>query len=223
VSIPTIAVTPVESSFTPAESPLIPSISYAADIPTVPRERVSTNDSTPLASQDFSPALYTDPSPSTLSEVAVPAMMETPDFSLPLDGHTLEAFFNFTNTNDEDDDGEFLPGSSPHFDSEDDEKETPRVRGKKRSKNDDEEDDEEEEFVDEDVEDEDLFLPIIDVPVPEEFREGAMKSLGVEDQGEFAELIEKVVEAGKTKEGVTPEVLEKLKVLLGMAGRGIRH
>jgi hypothetical protein len=182
--------------------------------------------------------LVMPPQPPTLA--AASTILDTPDFTLPFDTAAFNAFFDFPNDN-EDDDADFLPGSSPRAESEDEDR-TPKIRGRgedqgkhkrrtrgalSRVEEEDEDDEEDEdEFEDDDVEDEDLFLPIEDVEVPGGFKEkkenghDAMKSLGVEDQGQLADLIEKVVEAGKTKEGVTPDVLEKLKVLIGLAGRG---
>ena len=148
------------------------------------------------------------------------------------DTATLPPFDMFFNVDmDGEDDGEFLPPTSPVPESEDDQRQSTR-KGKQRKtrrRGDDykdndngnevhaDVDDDDEEFVDEDVEDEDLFLPIEDVPIPPAAQmESAMRSLGVENQEELARLINKMVVAGK--EGMTSEMVDKLKVLLSLVG-----
>lgn len=154
---------------------------------------------------------------------------------------SFDMFFNMDMDGEED--GEFLPPSSPQNESDDERptpstvqgKETPRPTGKNKGKgkgkskrvrinadgsddeDDDDDDDEGDDFVDEDEEDEDLFLPIEDVPVPPDAQvEVAMRSLGVDNQEELARLINKMVVAGK--EGMTSEMVDKLKVLLSLVG-----
>ena len=137
---------------------------------------------------------------------------------------TFEMFFNLDDDMDGEHDGDFLPTSSPKHDSSgesDIEKQSPLAsrkrksrRGKRRAKmNEDEEDDD---FVDPEEEDENLFLPIEDVPIPEDVKKDAMKSLGVDNQAQLVNLINKMVNAGQ--EGMTPETVDKLKVLLTLVG-----
>jgi len=70
--------------------------------------------------------------------------------------------------------------------------------------------------VDPEVEDEDMFLPIEDVPIPEDLKQDAMRSLGVDNQAQLVNLINKMVNAGQ--ERMTSETVEKLKVLLTLVG-----
>ncbi|ORX33737.1 hypothetical protein BD324DRAFT_638412 [Kockovaella imperatae] len=130
---------------------------------------------------------------------------------------TLNPFdmFSFLDMDGEDD-AEFIPPTSPR-DSEDGGggNRTGKDKGKRRRHGEDEEDDDD--FVDDDVEDEDLFLPIEDVPVPPAAQmESAMRSLGVDSQDDLARLINKMVTAGK--EGMTSEMVDKLKVLISLVG-----
>ena len=137
---------------------------------------------------------------------------------------TFEMFLNLDDDMDGEHDGDFLPTSSPKHDSSGEsgtETQTPSAsrkrkhrRGKRKAKpNEDEEDDD---FVDPEVEDEDLFLPIEDVPIPEDLKKDAMKSLGVDNQAQLVKLVNKMVNAGQA--GMTPETVEKLKVLLTLVG-----
>ena len=115
---------------------------------------------------------------------------------------------------DGEDDAEFLPPTSPRDNSDAEAGTQSRAKGKKRGREDEDDDDE---FEDDDVEDEDLFLPIEDVPVPPAAQmQSAMRSLGVDNQDELARLINKMVTAGK--EGMTSEMVDKLKVLLSLVG-----
>ena len=140
-----------------------------------------------------------------------------PGLSFP-DSHSFD-MFNFLDMDGEDD-AEFIPPTSPQ-DSDGEEggegKQKAKMKGKGRKKKGDDDEEEDEEFEDDEVEDEDLFLPIEDVPVPPAAQmESAMRSLGVDNQDELARLINKMVTAGK--EGMTPEMVEKLKVLLSLVG-----
>jgi hypothetical protein len=169
-----------------------------------------------------------------------------PDFSNPFEHFAVDTYFNFPNDNeDEEEDGEFVPESSPHgeSDDEDGDADTPsqgQAHGKGKDKavdeqgNDFEDDDDEDEDEDEDDdeddgefeamdEEENMFLPIEDVEVPQEAKEQAMAVLGVQGPGDLSRLIETVVQAGKSKEGVTPEVLKKLKALMTLAGPAVKE
>lgn len=153
------------------------------------------------------------PTPDAIFTPAAIPSMPTLDFTNQLDDTPfstdalppLDMFFT-ADFMDEAEDGDFLPPSSP----------IPSDAGKKGKKRAREEDDDEE-FSDDDVEDEDLFLPIEDVPVPPDAQIGsAMRSLGVDSQEQLAELVNKMVTAGK--DGMTPEMVDKLKVLVGLVG-----
>ena len=168
----------------------------------------------------LSPPLEDTPMTNNIDEIP----MTIDDTPIP----TFDMFFNLDDDIDGEHDGDFLPTSSPKHDSSgesDVEERTPSTSRKRKSRkgkrkvevdDEDEENDEDEEFVDPEVEDEDLFLPIEDVPIPEVLKQDAMKSLGVDDQAQLVNLINKMVNAGQ--EGMTPETVEKLKVLLRLVG-----
>lgn len=143
----------------------------------------------------------------------MPDMSDTPATFASFEESPLPPFDMFFNVDmDGDDDGEFLPPSSPP-EASDAEDKGKKGKGKKRQEDDDDDDD----FEDDDVEDEDLFLPIEDVPVPPAAQmESAMRSLGVDNQEQLASLINKMVQSGK--EGMTSEMMGKLKVLLSLVG-----
>ena len=81
-----------------------------------------------------------------------------------------------------------------------------------------------EEFSDDDMVDEDLFLPIEDVPVPPEalhepdsgVTRDAMRLLGVETQDQMATAVQKILDGVRGADEVTPDSLEKLKGLLSL-------
>ena len=151
------------------------------------------------------------PVPTPAATIATQAINHASVGSSAMDT-TLAPFDMFTFLEmDGEEDAEFVPPTSPH---ESDDEARRKDKGKKRERGDDEDDDE---FVDEEVEDEDLFLPIEDVPIPpaDQMR-SAMRSLGVDNQEELAKLINKMVNAGK--EGMTSEMVEKLKVLVSLVG-----
>lgn len=136
---------------------------------------------------------------------------------------TFDMFFNLDDDMDGEHDADFLPTSSPKHDSsgESDADEKRSISRKRKSRKGKrkvhvKEEDEDEDFVDPEVEDEDLFLPIEDVPIPEGLKQDAMRSLGVDNQAQLVNLINKMVNAGQ--EGMTPETVEKLKVLLRLVG-----
>ncbi|ORY20598.1 hypothetical protein BCR39DRAFT_562898, partial [Naematelia encephala] len=82
--------------------------------------------------------------------------------------------------------------------------------------------DDDDEFIDPEVWDEDLFMPIEDVPVPplEELADEAMRSMGAKTKDELREVVVKLVNQGR--EGVTAEQLTQLKGLLTLMGaRGV--
>lgn len=92
---------------------------------------------------------------------------------------------------------------------------------------------EEEEFIDPEMEDEDLFLPIEDVPIPpsesssDSQRVGTgdvtgdmMKALKVDTRDQLAAVMQKLVDSaaeGGGLAGVGPDVVEKLKSVIMMA------
>ena len=131
---------------------------------------------------------------------------------------SFDMFFNVDM--DGEDDGDFLPPSSPPNESDTEADGTARKKRKGKSKRKgrtEEDEDEDDEFEDDDVEDEDLFEPIEDVPIPPTHQmDSAMRSLGVDNQEQLASLINKMVVAGK--EGMTSEMVDKLKVLLSLVG-----
>jgi hypothetical protein len=151
-----------------------------------------------------------DQTPMTFDETPIPS---------------FDMFFNLDDDMDGEHDGDFLPTSSPKHDSSgesDFENETPstshkrKQKGKRKVQIQQDEDDEDDDFVDPEVEDEDLFLPIEDVPIPEDLKQDAMRSLGVDNQAQLVNLINKMVNAGQ--ERMTSETVEKLKVLLTLVG-----
>ena len=141
---------------------------------------------------------------------------------------TFDMFFNLDLDMDGEHDADFLPTSSPkHISSGESSedmavstsnhrKRKHRVSRRKARKQRRVEEEEDEEFIDPEVEDEDLFLPIEDVPIPGNLKQDAMRSLGVDNQGQLVKLINKMLNVGQ--EGMTPETVEKLKVLLTLVG-----
>lgn len=164
----------------------------------------------PAANPVFTPATF---SPAGFNMNFTGGTNETPAFSVDESLPPLDMFFNIDNMDmDGEDDGEFLPPSSPAGES-DAEGRSRKGKGKKRGG----EDDDDDEFEDDEVEDEDLFLPIEDVPVPPDAQmESAMRILGVDNQEQLSALVNKMVTAGK--DGMTPEMVDKLKVLIGLVG-----
>lgn len=171
---------------------------------------------------DTSLGSLADPTGITLADMTVPPSEELPDF---------DNIFRFEDLDGEND-ADFQPPSSPKADdSSDSESEDGDAEGRKPKEvdhptvattaatspgNDDE-------FEDEDVEDEDLFLPIEDVPVPpapkvENMTADAMRSLGVKSKDELMDIIGKMLNAGQ--QGMTPEVMEKMKGLLTLMNQG---
>ena len=169
------------------------------------------------------PVDASQPTPSALIASPLPFMQATPDLGAvdtpatfaSYEESPLPPFDMFFNVDmDGEDDGEFLPPSSPAemSDTEGGKRNGKKGKGKKTQDEDDDDD-----FEDDDVEDEDLFLPIEDVPVPPAAQmESAMRSLGVDNQEQLASLINKMVQSGK--EGMTSEMVDKLKVLLSLVG-----
>ena len=177
---------------------------------------------------------YTLPTPSMSNfDSFTPDTMDDPGSSFP----PLKMFFN-VDFDAGDDDADFLPPTSPGNESEGEDgpsptssaidphrgrkgktKSTPGRGRKRRRDNDNDHDEDDDFFEDDDVEDEDLFLPIEDVPVPPAAQmDSAMRSLGVDNQEQLASLINQMVTAGK--DGMTTEMVDKLKVLVGLVGEG---
>lgn len=189
---------------------------------------------TPLTLSDVSNNIVTASTLSNAVRPPPPTLPVIPPLDPPLDATpvtiddtpipTFDMFFNLDEDMDGEHDGDFLPTSSPKHDSsgESDFEEaiptpsTSRKRKGKRKARFDEEEEEDDDFVDPEVEDENLFLPIEDVPIPEDLKQDAMRSLGVDNQAQLVNLINKMVHAGQ--EGMTPETVEKLKVLLTLVG-----
>lgn len=160
-----------------------------------------------------------DPTGITLADMTVPASEELPDF---------DNIFRFEDMDGEND-ADFQPPSPRADDSSDSESEdgaedrrpnednpTVATTAATSPGNDDD-------FEDEDVEDENLFLPIEDVPVPpppkvENMTDDAMRSLGVKNKDELMDIIAKMLNAGQ--QGMTPEVMEKMKGLLTLMNQG---
>ncbi|RXK36229.1 hypothetical protein M231_06499 [Tremella mesenterica] len=122
---------------------------------------------------------------------------------------------------DGEDDGDFLPESSPKLSDSDSDAETPytqktsrkKKKGKRKVQEDDEEEEEEDDWIDPDVEDEDLFLPIEDVPVPPEEAKGLMAELGIENHGQLGTVVRMIMDAAG-EGGLSEEMHGKLKAVL---------
>ena len=159
--------------------------------------------------------------PGTVPGTGATEITDTPATYTSMGDSPFPSFDMFFNVDmDGEDDGDFLPPSSPPNESDAEADGSARKKrkskGKRKGKVDDE-DDEDDEFEDDDVEDEDLFEPIEDVPIPPTHQmDSAMRSLGVDNQEQLANLINKMVVAGK--EGMTSEMVDKLKVLLSLVG-----
>ncbi|KAK4686397.1 hypothetical protein P7C73_g3723, partial [Tremellales sp. Uapishka_1] len=145
--------------------------------------------------------------------IALESLQPTAQFQLPFD-----TYFNIDDM-DADDDEEFIPPSSPAKQDESDsemEDETPGPsraaprRGKKRA-------------LSPETEDEDLFLPIVDVPIPtsslEELQKDAMAALGVSNQKDLARLVQKMIDSA-TSGGSMDENGEGLRFLRDIAQKG---
>jgi hypothetical protein len=159
-------------------------------------------------------------------------------FDLGVDLSAFDDFFNWDiqpdNDADDQQDADFIPASSPH--RSDSEEETDRegdptgsrkkrkikTKGKGKGKR----RDDDEEFIDPEVDEEDLFMPITDVEVPpgqmqlvEKATKDVMSTFGVDSQVQLTGVMQKIVDAG---EGLTGEQLEKMKSVLRwmhMSGR----
>ena len=161
---------------------------------------------------------------------------------------SFDMFFNLDPSDmDGEEDGDFLPESSPKLseseDSGDDDEPgtTPRLpvdgtaaksprsaSGKKRrkhrhkSKGKAKKQEDDDDWVDPDQEDEDLFLPIEDVPVPPvpelEDANGLMKEMGIQSQDQLGNVVRRIIEAAGEKE-MNPDILGKLKAVLAWTQR----
>lgn len=162
--------------------------------------------------------------------------IETPDgtpFDLGVDLSAFDDFFNWDimpdNDADDQQDADFVPASSPRRDSDSDEEESDgeghmrkktkrNDKGKAKSKQPRPRNEDDDEFVDPEVDEEDLFMPITDVEVPpgqmqlvEKAAQDVMSTFGVDSQAQLSGVMQKIVDAG---EGLTGEQLEKLKSVL---------
>lgn len=151
------------------------------------------------------------------------------------DAMSLSALFTLDDLGEDANDADFVPPTSPKGESSDSESEDEaeaegRGHGKdgtsgrphKRRRVEEERathtpetpDDEEQEAEDEP---EDLFLPIEDVPVPEDqLYADAMTALGVSTPAELAVVVSKIVETA-SRGGVTSEQVEGLRRLMRLA------
>lgn len=192
---------------------------------------MNSNGNSTLAPAPSLPPIPSIPSVQS-TDITGSSPAETPSFDIAnLDLSAFDHFFNWDNIPendpDEQEDGDFFPASSPKqsdSDASDTEatsqtqsRSKKKRKGKKRSRrgNDDEDDDE---FIDPEVDEEDLFLPIKDVAVPpgqmqlvEQATQDVMTTFGVESQGQLTDVMQKMLDAG---EGLTAEQLEKMKSVL---------
>ncbi|XAO22743.1 hypothetical protein I312_101517 [Cryptococcus bacillisporus CA1280] len=165
------------------------------------------------------------PLPNFTPEVHVPAAVSGGETPAPAAETLTElAFSELFNIDDNDDnDADFVPPSSPKRDSDsedsDDEvdEELPRRKKTKRAQ----EQEQEAEPMAED-EDEDLFLPIVDVPVPPRDNEDqqklvkqAMTELHVDTPEQLMNVVKKMVETAEFG-GVTEEQVGMLSKLLAL-------
>lgn len=165
------------------------------------------------------------PLPNFIPEVHVPAPVSSGETPAPTTETPAElAFSELFNIDDNDDnDADFVPPSSPKRDSDsedsDDEvdEEQPRRKKTKRAQ----EQEQEAEPMAED-EDEDLFLPIVDVPVPPRDSEDhqkivkqAMTELHVDTPEQLMNVVKKMVETAEYG-GVTEEQVGMLSKLLAL-------
>lgn len=164
-------------------------------------------------------------------------------FDFGVDLSAFDDFFNWDiqpdNDVDDQQDADFIPASSPH--RSDSEEETdheggnaeggPRkkrkfTKNKGKAKGKGKHRDDDEEYIDPEVDEEDLFMPIKDVEVPpgqmqlvEKATKDVMSTFGVDSQVQLTGVMQKIVDAG---EGLTGEQLEKMKSVLRwmhMSGR----
>ncbi|OWT41408.1 hypothetical protein AYX14_00419 [Cryptococcus neoformans] len=165
------------------------------------------------------------PLPNFIPEVHIPAPVSGGETPAPnIETPAELAFSELFNIDDNDDnDADFVPPSSPKRDSDsedsDDEvdEEQPRRKKTKRAQ----EQEQEPEPMAED-EDEDLFLPIVDVPVPPRDSEDhqkivkqAMTELHVDTPEQLMNVVKKMVETAEYG-GVTEEQVGMLSKLLAL-------
>jgi hypothetical protein len=166
--------------------------------------------------------------------------VETPDgtpFNLGVDLSAFDDFFNWDimpdNEVDDQQDADFVPASSPRRDSDSEEEESDgeghtrkkqkrsgkgKAKSKPKNQSKDTPGEDDDEFVDPEVDEEDLFMPITDVEVPpgqmqlvEKAANEVMSTFGVDSQAQLTGVMQKIVDAG---EGLTGEQLEKMKSVL---------
>lgn len=160
------------------------------------------------------------------------------------DTMSLSAFFNLDALEDDPEDANFEPTSPTKLDSSDDEsdfeEEEPArkrarteafreaIRHRSASPEKDDEDEDEVEDEETDIEEEDLFLPIEDVPVPpprqpsvDQLYSGAMADLGVRNRRELGVMIGKIAaninRGASNTTDLTPEQMDALRRLLKIA------
>jgi hypothetical protein len=205
----------------------------------------------PAAISSFVDSMTPEGAPKIASKTDIPTIstgsIPGHDFSAldftSFPGLDFSTILDFSSLDDGADDGDFIPETSPkrHSDSEESEDEDqtpsasrrkPKGKGRPYVADEEDEDDEEDDFVDEEVEDEDLFLPIEDVPVPpvqhsapgnghdgQEIRDWTgdmMKALKVDTRDQLAAVMQKLVDSAG-EGGVQPEVMEKLKSVIHLA------
>ncbi|CAK9784550.1 hypothetical protein CC85DRAFT_283027 [Cutaneotrichosporon oleaginosum] len=137
------------------------------------------------------------------------------NWQLPDDAMSLSALFTLDDLGEDANDADFVPPTSPkgesESDSDDDEDEEERARDKDRNKA------HTAPTASPPDEEEDLFLPIEDVPVPEDqLYADAMAALGVSTPAELKVVVNKIVETA-SRGGVTPEQVEGLRRLTRLA------
>jgi hypothetical protein len=166
--------------------------------------------------------------------------VETPDgtpFNLGVDLSAFDDFFNWDimpdNEVDDQQDADFVPASSPRRDSDSEQEESDgeghtrkkqkrsgkgKAKSKPKNQSKDTPGEDDDEFVDPEVDEEDLFMPITDVEVPpgqmqlvEKAANEVMSTFGVDSQAQLTGVMQKIVDAG---EGLTGEQLEKMKSVL---------
>ncbi|KAL1411088.1 hypothetical protein Q8F55_002038 [Vanrija albida] len=196
-----------------------PPVGYAPGVPTIAFPPDS------LVPAPFAAAAPSSYLPDTLTHLYPGGVFSGGD---DLDALSISALFNIEDWGGDDNDDEFVPPSSPPKEDDSDfEEETPGVRHKRRrlhdERADNEDDDDNDDDDDDDMniaedEEEDLFQPIEDVPVPmEQLYQDAMDALGVSSRAELATVVAKIVETANKSGGPTTEQVEGLRRLALLA------
>ena len=219
------------AALNPIRSP-IPLYSANSTPNNYPSPAIQSQHPTPLASASttLAAAMPSHPTVSPHSAFPESSPVGTADgdgtpFDLGVDLSAFDDFFNWDiqpdNDADDQQDADFIPASSPH--RSDSDEETDRegdpsgARKKRRTKNKGKgkKRDDDEEFIDPEVDEEDLFMPITDVEVPpgqmqlvEKAAKDVMSTFGVDSQAQLMGMMQKMVDSG---DRLTEEEREKLR------------